>query len=167
MTESTHRDDCHSLMRSLLWVRVQSIDCCIDLTYVDRVVSLVALQAVPGAPIYFAGLLNLSGRNIPVIDLGLRLGMERPEPYTADTPIIVCTAGADMLGVIVNDVNGMEWVHSSDLQLGSMMGEGNPLLNASINTDRGMALLLDIDSVITSGVSADLHSSVHHPYLSV
>jgi purine-binding chemotaxis protein CheW len=55
---------------------------------VIEVLRMVAVTALPEAPCWVAGVINLRGRIIPVIDLRARLGMPPREPALS-TPIIV------------------------------------------------------------------------------
>lgn len=60
---------------------------------VQEVVRMVALAPVPGAPDWVAGLVNLRGTPVPVIDLRLRLGIGVPTIGLA-TPIIIARTSA-------------------------------------------------------------------------
>ncbi|MBU1629218.1 MAG: chemotaxis protein CheW, partial [Gammaproteobacteria bacterium] len=54
---------------------------CIDISYIKQLVDLVFLQTVPGTPIYFKGLMNFHGQEIPVIDLATYLNISNKDQY--------------------------------------------------------------------------------------
>lgn len=64
------------------------------------------ITPVPQAPKFVAGVVNLRGSVIPVVDLRLKLGMESVPP-TKETCIIVMEAEAGQVGVIVDAVRGV------------------------------------------------------------
>lgn len=70
---------------------------------------------LPHAPDYVAGLINLRGLVIPVIDIGLRLGLSATEP-SERTAIIVTEVGSKLIGLLVEKVSDMLTVAKSDIQ---------------------------------------------------
>lgn len=56
-----------------------------------EVVQMVAITTLPKAPDWIAGVVNVRGDVIPVVDLRTRLGLE-PRAYGLDTPIFIVTA---------------------------------------------------------------------------
>ena len=67
---------------------------------------VVEITPVPQTPFYVAGVMNLRGRVIPVIDLRLKFGFEAT-PYTKQTCIIVIEGAQGEFGVIVDAVTGV------------------------------------------------------------
>jgi purine-binding chemotaxis protein CheW len=126
----------------VLLVKMGGMLACIDLHSVERTFSLVALQAMPGAAPYVAGIMNFAGSSLPVIDLAIRLGLPS-SPYKLDTPIIVCAHGDHRVGVIVTDITGIHDLHEHDQQLTRELGRYGEAFRASVHTSLGLALLLD------------------------
>jgi purine-binding chemotaxis protein CheW len=56
---------------------------------------------VPGTPDYVAGLIQVRGRVIPVVDLRARFGLP-PVPTTLDTRVVVAKDGERTVGLIVD-----------------------------------------------------------------
>ncbi len=75
---------------------------------VERVLEVVPIMRVPGAPPFVSGVINMMGRAVPVIDLRLKFGMESTA-QTVDTCIVVFEAAAGesarIMGVLVDAVN--------------------------------------------------------------
>lgn len=69
---------------------INKLHFCIELTYVDKLLLLPALKELPSSANYVVGLLNLASENIPIIDLGMCLQLQRLQPYPLNTSILIC-----------------------------------------------------------------------------
>jgi len=128
---------------------------CIDLSSVAKVFPIVLFQYVPEGPAYLRGLMTLGGKSVPVIDLAIRLGEKNPNQYTVDTPIVLCTDGHRQVGLIVDQVAGVEKVEEKDLQMRPMFKkDSKPPFKAVVGTPRGLSLLLDMERVLDIDLSA-------------
>ncbi len=67
---------------------------------------VVEITLVPQTPFFVAGVMNLRGRVIPVIDLRLKFGFEAT-PYTRHTCIVVIEGIQGEFGAIVDAVTGV------------------------------------------------------------
>jgi purine-binding chemotaxis protein CheW len=139
-----------STQTHFLHFRLCQREFCIPLKRVLRVISYVKLTAVPGMPSYFSGLLNLQGKQIPVLDLAKRLEIDHPEKYTINTPIVLCHDDeARSLGLIVDEVSQVESYDTASLELSSLLEHGDhAFVEAVMTTKRGDSLFLDIDKLI-------------------
>ena len=70
-----------------------------------EVLPMVALTPLPLAPAWLAGVLDLRGTAVPVIDLRERLGLAAPPPGLDAQILIVEHAGA-LCGMVVDGVGG-------------------------------------------------------------
>lgn len=68
---------------------------------VQEVIRMVRLAPVPNAPAWLAGVLNLRGALLPVLDLRVRVGA--PAALTEQTPLVILNDG-QRRGVIVDAV---------------------------------------------------------------
>jgi purine-binding chemotaxis protein CheW len=71
--------------------------------------------ALPHAPSFVRGVINLRGMVLPVIDLGARLGLGAAEP-TARHVIIVARIGARTVGMLVDAVSDILTVFDETVQ---------------------------------------------------
>lgn len=94
-------------LEQILLVQTSLITVGIPLKHVDRVLPLVLLRSIPQAPSWFSGFLNLAGENIPVVDLSLQLGLDQPNSYTLETPMIIVSIEEKQAGFIVQEVLGV------------------------------------------------------------
>lgn len=75
----------------------------IDINSVYEIIRMEAITKIPRAPHFVEGVINLRGRIIPVIDLGLRFGLGQAERTPASRIIIVEVSG-QTIGMIVDSV---------------------------------------------------------------
>jgi purine-binding chemotaxis protein CheW len=76
----------------------------IDAMAVQETIRLPEITPVEEVPPYIAGVLNLRGRILPVMDLNIRFGRP-PERYRLSDGLIVLEAGGRRTGLIVSDVH--------------------------------------------------------------
>jgi purine-binding chemotaxis protein CheW len=76
---------------------------------------------LPRVPDYVAGVVNLRGAVLPVIDLAARLGWA-PTDATPRNPIIVIEHQGQMRGLIVHDVADIVGIEAGTLQQPDAMG---------------------------------------------
>lgn len=115
---------------------------CIDLDNVERTISLVDIQAMPGSAPCVVGIMNYAGSSLAVIDPAIRLGLQT-SPYTLDTPILVCVHEQQRMGVILQDIVGLQTLRQQDQQLVRELGGHDMAFCASAHTEQGLAWLLD------------------------
>lgn len=127
----------------ILICRVGEVLTCLDLSYIARTISLVSIQAMPGAAEHVVGIMNFSGSSLPVFDLAIRLGLPSL-PYTLDTPILVCEHAGQRAGVIVQEIVGIRTLHRQDEQLSAEFGRYGAAFCASVHIDLGLVLMLDV-----------------------
>ncbi len=155
-TNAAADDDGHGPQQQLLLVQTgESLLAAIDLDSVERVIPLTAVQPLPQGPGYLLGLLDLHGTGVPVMDLGLRLGLDEAFDYHLDTPIVICRS-ADLLGgLVVKEVLGTAPLQSDDVQLEQTFAHGSPLFQAATSTDRGLALVVDLQRLLELDLKTD------------
>ena len=139
-----------------LTFRLQEEEYGLEILKVREIMGLMDITEVPQMPDYVAGVINLRGKVIPVVDLCLKFGMPHEE-FTEETCIIVVEItskkGVSMqVGIIVDTVREVLNIPGASI-------EPAPEFGSSINTEfiLGMGkvgetvkLLLDIDKVIAA-----------------
>jgi purine-binding chemotaxis protein CheW len=86
----------------------------LPITTVVEVLRMVALTPLPEAPEWVAGMVNVRGDAMPVIDLRTRLSRP-PRDYGVDTPLIVVTALGRRMAVVADAAVGVRDVPATDL----------------------------------------------------
>jgi purine-binding chemotaxis protein CheW len=126
---------------------------------VREIIRVIDITRVPRMPDYVKGVINLRGKVMPVIDLRIRVGLEKAEFTDTTCTIVTQVTHSDgvqsLLGLIVDAVEEVSQVKGEEL-------EPPPDFGSTVNTDYivGMArikgsikTLLDIDKVIATEMS--------------
>ncbi len=127
----------------------------LEILRVSEIVGMLPVTRVPRLPEYVAGVVNLRGRIIPVVDIRLAFGLADAS-ITERTCIIVVSVtreGGTMttLGIIVDEVSDV-------LSLPDEAIEATPEFGTEVDTsfikgvgraDERVVLLLDIDRVLS------------------
>lgn len=121
----------------------------LPLAAVARVLPVAGLTQVPQAPACVAGLLDLHGVPVPVIDLSTLAGMP-PAQIRFDTRIILvdyAVAGrTETLGLQAESVAGVESVDAAALRASGI--DGAPFLGRVSAGAGGLLQLVDIDRLL-------------------
>ena len=81
--------------------RVGTADYVIPAADVMHLESFTEATHVPGSPAYVAGLVQVRGKLVPVVDLRTRFGLA-PIERTIDSRVIVVKVGARVVGLLVD-----------------------------------------------------------------
>lgn len=96
----------------------------IDIMAIREIRAWSPVTRLPRVPDYVAGVVNLRGAVLPVIDLSLRLGWPATET-TPRNPIIVSVIDGQSRGLIVHDVNDIVSLDSSTIQQPDTIAQDN------------------------------------------
>lgn len=118
------------------------------------------ITAVPKAPHYVSGVMNLRGKVIPVVNLRTRLAFDAIE-YTKETCIIVIETPSGQVGMIVDAVNGV--VDLSDANIEPPPHLENSNYNEYVmgmgKLDGQILILIDIVRTMSSAAQIQLPSN--------
>lgn len=87
----------------------------LDIMAIREIRAWSPVTRLPRVPDYVAGVVNLRGAVLPVIDLSMRLGWP-PTETTSRNPIIVTMIDGQSRGLIVHDVNDIVSIDPATLQ---------------------------------------------------
>ncbi len=132
----------------LLYLSTKGHRFCLPVAEVERLLLLMEIQEIPKAPDYLAGLMNLHGKAVPVIDLALRFGIKHEDDYTVQTPVILVSCNQQKCALIIDDIEGVEKVSSKQIRAEKLFKGGHHLVKASVITSNKTALLLDTKYII-------------------
>jgi purine-binding chemotaxis protein CheW len=86
---------------------------------VREILDLVPITEVPNAPEFVRGLINVRGRVVPLADLRVMFGMDRPEP-DQDTRIVVMEIEVDgeptVAGILADKVHDVTEIESASIE---------------------------------------------------
>ncbi|HZZ30694.1 MAG TPA: chemotaxis protein CheW [Phenylobacterium sp.] len=102
-------------LRELISFRIGAQEFCVDIMAVREIRGWTVATALPQAPPYVRGVINLRGAVLPVVDLAARLGFEGSE--TSDRHvIIVAQIGPQVVGLLVDAVSDILTVTDQAIQ---------------------------------------------------
>jgi purine-binding chemotaxis protein CheW len=78
--------------------------CAVEIENVRSVLEHEELTAIPGSPEYVAGLLNLRGEAVPVVDVRRKLKLASPEGASASGIIVLALPSGRLVGALVDSV---------------------------------------------------------------
>ena len=89
--------------REFIAFRAQGQDFCIDILAVREIRGWTRAAALPHAPHYVEGVINLRGAIVPIFDLAAKLGLARIPEHDRNV-IIVTVVGKRVVGLLVETV---------------------------------------------------------------
>lgn len=127
----------------------------IDILTVQEIRGYDPVTRIAGAPAFIKGVINLRGEIVPIVDMRMKLGLDRAE-YDAFTVVIVLNFGGRMAGMVVDGVSDVltlrpDEIHESP-ELGSAVDMRHIVGLGAI--DGRMLILLDIANWMSSGEMA-------------
>jgi purine-binding chemotaxis protein CheW len=133
---------------------------------IAEILQMVLITPVPEVPSWVAGVVNLRGRVIPVIDLRTRLGIE-PRPPRLNTPILIAEQGTRKLGLIADAVSDVIAIEDDALERPEEMApaEGHAdAMSAIAQVGERLIVVLDLARVTAeAGPLAEARGSTTDP----
>lgn len=120
----------------------------IEVSKVQEIIRLLKITRVPHAPDFIAGVVNLRGNVLPVMELRTRFGIQ-PCPVTDDTRIIITLTDNKLMGLIVDnvvEVIGMDnsWVEQPPVVTENIKTE---FLQGVARIDQRLIIMLNLKKV--------------------
>jgi len=115
MTPMSESPTAAGLGRELISFRIGSQEFCVDIMDVREIRGWTPATALPQAPAFVRGVINLRGAVLPIVDLGARLGLGAADP-TARHVIIVAQVEKQIVGLLVDAVSDILTVSDDMIQ---------------------------------------------------
>ena len=132
----------------------------VDILKVQEIRGYEKVTAIPAAPDYLKGVVNLRGVIVPVIDMRIKFGVAEPR-YDSFTVVVILRLASRVVGIVVDAVSDVVPLAASDVKEAPRLGasvDSSFLTGVATVGDR-MILLLDIERFLSSG-ELDLLDSV-------
>jgi purine-binding chemotaxis protein CheW len=120
----------------------------VDINHVLEIIRATGVTAIPGAPAFVEGVINLRGRVIPVIDLARRLGLGTTG-RSENTRIIIVEVGGATAGMVVDGVSEVLRLSPDDIQPPPAMvaGVSAAFLQGIALVGERLVILLDVTRI--------------------
>ena len=137
--------------REFIAFRVGVQEFCIDIMSVREIRGWTPATALPHAPSYVRGVINLRGSVLPVVDLAERLGFP-PTDASARQVIIVVQVGAQIIGLLVDAVSDILTLTTETIQPTPEVASAfvKFFVRGMLAIDGRMIGVIELDSVMLS-----------------
>ena len=137
-------DKAASLIRLVL-LTVDGQTYALHLEAVDRIVRIVEVTPLPGAPDVVEGVVNIQGEVVPVVSIRRRLGLARRAAGVSDS-LVVARARTRRLAIIAESVLGVvERPADAVVSTGDIVARGIQHIEGVLKTADGLVLIHDLD----------------------
>ncbi|MCX7283777.1 MAG: chemotaxis protein CheW [Novosphingobium sp.] len=137
--------------RELITFKVEGQLFGIDIMAIREIRAWTPVTRLPSVPHYVAGVVNLRGTVLPVVDLAARLGWRATEP-TPRHAIIVAQIDGQARGFIVDSVSDIVTVPSDALQPPPATSDDTivPFLEGLAAIEENMVMVLSLSALSSS-----------------
>ena len=128
----------------------------VNIMDVKEIVKLQTIRAIPNAPYYMVGILNLRSEIIPIIDLHRRfhIGTENGdvELDALESGFIILNIQGTQIGIIIDKVSRVVTVNQSDVQEPPQMmgGIGSEYISGVVREEDSYLIILNTQKLFES-----------------
>lgn len=122
----------------------------INVMQVQEILRYSEIAAVPGAPDYVLGIINLRGNVVTVIDTRSRFGLMSAD-ITDNSRIVIIEAEKQVIGILVDSVAEVVYLKKSDMEVAPHVGteESSQFIQGVTNRDDGLLILVDLNKLLS------------------
>ncbi|MEI6235440.1 MAG: chemotaxis protein CheW [Planctomycetota bacterium] len=126
------------------WIilRVDRLEYALHINVIVEVLRMVAVRPLPDAYPWIAGIMNIRGRGVPVMDLRKRLGMPAI-PYTPQMIIVVIEVAGSPLGIIVDQAVEFLAIPEETIRPPDRVSGDSGILSGVAHAGERLILILD------------------------
>jgi purine-binding chemotaxis protein CheW len=124
----------------------------VDILKVQEIRGYEKVTAIPAAPDFLKGVVNLRGAIVPVIDMRIKFGLPDPR-YDSLTVVVILRLASRAIGIVVDAVSDVVPLGSGDVKEAPKLGSvvDSSYLTGVATLGERMVLLLDIEKFLSSG----------------
>jgi purine-binding chemotaxis protein CheW len=131
----------------------------VPLECVERVLPMIAISPLPGAPEVVLGVINLRGQVVGVVDPGRRLGLD-PHEYGLSAHLLIVRTQRRTLAIATNGVLGLAEASVDAVVPATVVLAGRtPVAGVAALSD-GVLLIHDIDAFVTADEESQLDQAL-------
>ena len=129
------------------------------LAAVDRVLRMVEVTPLPGAPDVVEGVIDIQGEVVPVVSIRRRLGLAH-RPVEISDSLVVAHARNRRLAVIAESVLGVAERSGDDVVSTSGIARAAPYIEGVLKTGDGLVLIQDLDKFFSFEEESSLEQAM-------
>ena len=155
MSTTEHTDE-NSNASELVAFRVGEQEYCVDIMSVREIRGWTPATALPDAPEFVKGVINLRGSVLPIVDLAKRLELRETDPSERHV-IIISQIGTQIVGLLVDAVSDILTVMSEKIQPTPDVASevAKSFVRGVLALEGRMISLIDLDRVLPAFQSED------------
>jgi len=138
---------------------VGSEEFCVDILKVQEIIRMVAITAMPNAPDYVEGVINLRGKVIPVIDFRKRFHIfDGAEADSQSKRIVVVSIANATIGLVVDKVSQVLKLTTDQISPTPTVAKGYDA-DSIIGVGRigeKLLIILDLEKLFSDGELSDM-----------
>lgn len=146
-------------MIRLVLLRIDGQSYALPLAAVDRVLRMVEVTPLPGAPEVVEGVINIQGEVVTIVSIRKRLGLAQRAVAAADS-LVVVRARTRRLAIIAESVLGVvERPVDAVVSTGDIVG-GIQHIEGVLKTHDGLVLIQDLDRFFSPAEEQSLDTAL-------
>jgi len=124
---------------------------CIPVNQVVQILRHENVLDIPKAPRFVAGVVNLRGDIVPVVDLRERFGIAKPQDKKRER-IVVTSLGGRPYGLLVDEVRELVDIPDEEItpDAGAAFGERPEFIRAAARRGDSLVFFLDLERVLSA-----------------
>jgi len=168
MADDPHRTSLKADRHTYLTFRLRGQGYALETPKVKEIMRRMKITSIPRTPEYMKGVVNLRDRVIPVVDLGLKLGMDETD-FTEQTCIIVVevtgSRGPMPVGIVVDSVSEVIKITADQIQKAPVFGvrPDTAYISGMAILEDGINILIDIEKAMAT--IAEINFSTSDPHV--
>ena len=128
---------------------IDSVSCAVPLEATERALHMVAVSPLPGAPPILAGVINLHGSVVPVVDLRRRLG-SGPRAYGLDAHLLLVKSPRRRLALSADQVVGVRTIADDSVVPSRLVAPGLGAVAGIAALPDGLLFIHDLEAVLSA-----------------
>lgn len=150
MNIASHSDP-HSASQEYLTFALGEEEYAIDILTVQEIRGFEPVTRIVHAPPFIKGVINLRGAIVPIVDLRIKLALEKVE-YSPFTVVIIISVAGRLVGAVVDSVSDVIRLAAEEIAPPPEMGAAVDIrfITGLATVDQRMVILLDIAKLMTS-----------------
>jgi len=133
----------------------------LPLTAVDRILRMVEVTPLPGAPDVVEGVIDIQGEVVAVVSIRRRLGLSHRSVEISDS-LVVAHARNRRLAVIAESVLDVVERSGGDVVSTSDIARGTHYIEGLLKTDDGLVLIQDLDKFFSFEEARSLEQAMEN-----